>query len=239
VVLATSVAAWFGVLTHERNEDFSSEERIWMDTVAKRPDNPRARVNYGVILASEQRVPEAEHQLREGVRLKESSAPAHSSLGTILCATGRIEECVTHLERAVALDPKYKDAYASLGEAYGSQGRRRLAAKYFALAADAAPDNAFLLNRLAWLLATALENDVRDSGRAVRLAERSVQLTSRRDVMSLDTLAAAYAEADRFDDAVTTAREALALAQQRGDTVAMQDLSRKADMYAAHQKYRE
>src|SRR5207248_7440851 len=107
-----------------------------------------------------------------------------------------------HLERALALDPEYTDAYRSLGEAYGSRGRHASAAKYFALAVDVAPENPFLLARLGWLLATSPEDSVRDAAKAVDVSERAVRLTSRQDTMSLDTLAAAYAEAGRFGEAI-------------------------------------
>ncbi|MGA2241893.1 MAG: hypothetical protein ABSH11_07620, partial [Verrucomicrobiota bacterium] len=42
-------------------------------------------------------------------------------------------------------------------------------------------------------------------------------VTSRRDPMLLATLAAAYAEAGRFPEAISAAQEALALARTTGD----------------------
>ncbi len=46
----------------------------------------------------------------------------------------------------------------------------------------------------------------------MRLAERAVQLTGRRDAGAVDVLAAAYAAAGNFDRAVATAEAALSLA---------------------------
>ena len=43
----------------------------------------------------------------------------------------------------------------------------------------------------------------------MKLAERGCQLTGQRDPRLLDALAAAYAEAGRFEDAVRTAERAL------------------------------
>jgi protein O-mannosyl-transferase len=216
VVALAGVTVGLATITLDRNRDYWSEERIWQDTVAKRPDNPRARMNYGVVLAAARRYPEAETQLREALRLKEPVAKAHLNLGSILCSQQRFEEGVAHLERAVALDPELSTAQANLGEAYGALGRRAQAAQHFALAVNGEPDRPFLLNRLGWLLATSPEDDVRDSARAIELGEHAVRLTSRLDIVSLDTLAAAYAEAGRFDEAAAAAREALALAERRG-----------------------
>ena len=65
------------------------------------------------------------------------------------------------------------------------------------------------LNNLAWLLATCPDDNVRNGRRAVTLAEKAVELTERKNATYLDTLAAAYAEARRFDDAVRVQQEAL------------------------------
>jgi len=166
-------------------------------------------------------------------------AAAHANLGPVLCALGQFDEGIAHLERALALDPEYTTAHGNLGEAYATQGKHALAARQFTLAVDASPDNPFLLNRLAWLLATSPEDDVRKGARAVDLAGRAVSLTSRQDLMSLETLSAAYAEAGRFEDAVNTGREALALAERQGNGAAAPQLANRILLFEARRKYRE
>ena len=239
IVTVGGVASTLGSATYARNRDYWSDERIWEDTVAKRPNNPRARVNYGIDLQAAGRLADAEQQLREAVRLKDTSAPAHANLGPLLCATGRFDDCIFHLNRALELDPDYTPAHANLAEAYAASGRRALAAQQFALALEAAPDRPFLLNRLAWLLATSPEDSIRDGARAVELAERSVSITGRQDVMSLETLSAAYAEVGRFAEALGIGREALALAEQRSDEATATALAHRLQLFEIKQKYRE
>jgi protein O-mannosyl-transferase len=239
VVIVGSIVAGLSVMTSARNRDYWSEERIWQDAVEKRPGNPRARLNYGVQLSMQGRHSEAEAQLREAVRLKDSSASAHGNLGTVLCSLGRLEEGVAQLEHAVALDPDFEAGYRNLGEAYGALGRRGLAAKYFDLAVKQTPDNPFLLNRLGWLLATSPEGSIRNGARAVEVGERAARLTSRQDLQSLQTLAAAYAEADRFDDAVSTTQEAMALANRLGRRDVLPLISQTMAVFEAHQKIRD
>ncbi len=239
VMLAVAVALSLGSLTRARNRDYWSDERIWADTVAKRPDNPRARLNYGVDLSMARRDAEAEQQLREAVRLRETSAPAHGNLGAVLCRLGRLDEGIPHLERALALDPEFTDAYPNLGEAYAARGQRAPAARYYALAVDGSPDNPFFLNRLGWFLATAPEDSIRDGTRAVDVASRAVRLTSGQDVMSLETLAAAYAETGRFGEAAATQREAIDLADRQGRRELLAELAARFKTYQAGQKYRE
>lgn len=238
-VVVGGVAASLAGATYVRNQIYWSDERIWRDTVEKRPGNPRARLNYGVDLYAAGRLTDAERELREAIRLRETSAPAHGSLGAVLCRLGQLDEGIQHLERAVALDPEYTPAYGNLGEAYGSRGQRALAAQAFARAVEAAPENPFSLNRLGWLLATSPEDGVRDGARAVALAERAAAITSRQDLMSLDTLSAAYAETGRFDEAVAAAREALALAEQQRNDATARDLAARIALFQAGQKLRE
>ena len=238
VVIVGAVAITLGALTYARNMQFWSDEEIWRDTVEKRPANPRARLNYGIDLYEAGRLPEAERELREAVRLKETSAAAHANLGPVLCALGQIDEGIAHLERALALDPEYTTAHANLGEAYASKGDRVHAAHQFARAVEVSPDNPFLLNRLAWLLATSPEDEVRNGPKAVELAQHAVSLTSRLDLMSLETLSAAYAEAGRFEEAVSTGREALAVAERQGNGSAAQ-LATRVLMFEARQTFRE
>jgi Tfp pilus assembly protein PilF len=238
LALATAVGAC-GSMTFARNRDFWSAERLWKDTVGTRPTNSRARVNYAATLLAAGDIAQAEEHLREAVRLKDTSAPAHLNLGSVLCRRGRMQECVQHLERALAIDPKYTAVYRNLGEAYGTLGNRAQAAKNFALAIEAKPSDPFLLNRLGWLLATAPEAEVRDGARAVEVAERAVRATNRRDATSLDTLAVAYAEADRFREAAAATREAISLAERQGPLDLLPELTTRLAMFEAQRKYRD
>jgi tetratricopeptide (TPR) repeat protein len=95
------------------------------------------------------------------------------------------------------------------------------------------------LNNLAWRLATSPDPKVRDGTRAVELARRACELTHYQKTIYLGTLAAAHAEAGRFDDAIATAQKACAIASESGE----QDLLKKNQellfLYRAHQPYRE
>ena len=66
------------------------------------------------------------------------------------------------------------------------------------------------------MLATTPDTDLRDGDQAVKFASRAVELTGGDSCNELDTLAAAYAEAGRLDEAITTAERALAIAQRTG-----------------------
>jgi len=71
------------------------------------------------------------------------------------------------------------------------------------------------------------------------LAERACSLTERREALLLGTLAAAYAEAGRFDDAVRTAREAMRVAQAAGQTNIVTRNRELLELYQAGRAYHE
>jgi protein O-mannosyl-transferase len=238
-VAGAAVVLAFIAATDSRNRDYQSFERIWLDTVQKRPLNARARINYATALLTTGRFPEAESHLREALRLKPDSAEGQADLGAALCAQGKVDEGIPHLERALALQPDYVAASRDLGEAYASRGQFSLAARYYASALDQRPDDVALLNRLGWILATAADEPSRDGARAIALAERAVRLTNQQDVESLDTLAVAYAEADRFNEAIAMGVEALALARAKGHRDIVPELERRLAVYQARQKVRQ
>ena len=72
------------------------------------------------------------------------------------------------------------------------------------------------LNDLARMLAAAASDRLRNGAEAIALAERAWQLTQFQQPMFIGTLAAADAEAGRFDDAVKTAEKAKDLAAAAG-----------------------
>src|SRR4029079_13455096 len=183
-------ATRFAAQTSARNRDYASDERIWIDTIEKQPDNARARNHYAVDLLQAGRVREAQEQASAAIRLKPSIAEAHKTLGVALLAGGHGEEGIAELQRATELDAEDGSAWRNLGEAYGAKGDLASAARAFVQAARRLPDDVFVLNRAGWLLATAPDAGIRSGAAALSFAERAVDLTRRRDVTSLDTLAA-------------------------------------------------
>src|SRR5207247_1152397 len=130
--------------------------------------------------------------------------------------SGQLREAELHYRRATELRPDNAEAHANLARLLATDGKRQAAAEHYAIALRLQPDTPRALAGLAWLRATAPESAVRGPDEAIRLAERAAELTSHRDAGALDVLAAAYASANRFDEAVRVSREAMVLADGGG-----------------------
>jgi peptidoglycan/LPS O-acetylase OafA/YrhL len=93
-------------------------------------------------------------------------------------------------------------------------------------------------NNLAWSLATNPDPTKRDGALAVKLAEDACQRTEFKQTIIVGTLAAAYAESGRFDEAIATAQQACELAEKNGETNLLQKNRELLERYRAHKTAR-
>jgi Flp pilus assembly protein TadD len=118
-------------------------------------------------------------------------------------------------------------------------GKNSEAAAQYREALRLSPNEPNALNNLAWLLATAPEEDLRDGREAVTLAERACELTRRKHPLFIGTLAAAYAENGQFDEAVRAAAEAVTLAREQGFVDLASTNERLRELYRKKKPFRQ
>ena len=93
------------------------------------------------------------------------------------------------------------------------------------------------LKSAAWVLATCPDDKLRDGKKAVELATTLVELAGKKDGAACETMAAAYAEAENFDEAVAWQERALmdeAYVQANGDAPA-----KRLELYKDKKAFRE
>jgi Flp pilus assembly protein TadD len=181
-----------------------------------KPDYVEAHDNLGNVLLQKGRVDEAITQYQTALQIKPDNAKAHNNLGNALVKKGRVDEAITQYQTALRIKPDYAEAHNNLGNALVEKGKVDEAITQYQTALQIKPNYAEAHNNLAWELATASQASLRNGGKAVELAERANQLTGGENPLILHTLAAAYAEAGRFGDAMQSAQKAIELAQAAG-----------------------
>jgi Flp pilus assembly protein TadD len=181
------------------------------------PDYPDAQVNLGRILLMQGQIEEAEEHFLAALKTQPHNPEAHRSLGTILARQGKPGQALRHLLVALCFKPDNRtrlDCATLLRQTGNYAG----AAAQFRQVLQVQPDSVEALNNLAWLLATCPDETVRNGAEAVRCAERASRLPQEKGMCVMGTLAAAYAEAGRFKEAIATAEKAVETETAAGET---------------------
>ncbi len=200
-----------------------------------KPDSAAAHFNLGLALTLTAKPDEAIASYKRALAIDPTYVLAHNNLGGLYLRRGQIEEAIQTLRQAVRFGPLNAEAQNNLAIALREHGDTAEAVAHFRQAIELRPRWADAIDALAWTLATAQEESVRDSAQAVKLAEQAADLTGRRSAGALDVLAAAYASAGQFDKAVATADAALALGPPALGAAAIRA---RQELYRAGKPYR-
>src|SRR5208283_1401645 len=211
----------------------------YQKAVQIKPDNARAHNNLGNALFQKGRMDEAIAHYQKALQIKPDYADAHYNFGIALFKKGQVDEAIVQYQEALEIQPEFAGACFNLGNALYQKGQVDEAVAQYQRALQINPDSVDVLNNLAWLLATSPDAHVRDGVRAVQYAGRACELTHYGVTSLICTLAAAYAEAGRFDDAITTAQKACALASAAGEPELLKRNQALLELYRAHQPYHE
>jgi tetratricopeptide (TPR) repeat protein len=206
--------------------------------IGEKPGYPVSYNNLGVALTLLGRNAEAEQLFRAALERLPDFSIAHRHLASLLVTRGADAEAAEHFRAALDRDPRDGSALAGLALLAGHAGDAREARRLYERALELNPRERTALNGLAWLLATEPDAALRDGARAVTLAERLVELGGRSDPLVLDTLAAAYAEAGRIEDALATLYEARPLAEAAGESEIEAALERHRHRYETGEAWR-
>ena len=157
----------------------------------------------------------------------------------MLASRGRIEETITQYQEALKIKHNHVKPTATSAPRWQSKDKLPEAITHYHRALKINPDFSPALNNLAWLRATYPKAAFRDAGEAVELALHVFRLSDGRDPTVLDTLAAAYAEARRFPEAVQTAQKAVDLAKRQSNEALAERVKARLRLYEARTPYRE
>jgi protein O-mannosyl-transferase len=138
LLTAAFLVAVLAFLTHQRNEDYRSEQAMWRDVISKRPDNYRAYLGAISALLNGDRPVEAERLARSLVdRMNKVMAEASPVRNELLAHNAACW---------------YQGAQNQLGRTLLAQGKIPEAIMQFQEATREQPDNAIARYNLAWAL---------------------------------------------------------------------------------------
>ena len=237
-LLCLGVLMVLSVLTFRQSGMFADEETLYRATIERNPGCWLAHNNLGTFLLDRGHTDEAIMHFEEALKSKHDYVLAHCNLGNALASQGHAEKAIMHYKEALTIDPDCVDAYYNLAVTLAKRGRIEEAIAQYHNALKISPNDVSALNSLAWLRATHPKSEFRDGAEAVELAERALHLSGGQEPTISDTLAAAYAEAGRFPEAVRTARMALDLAMRQNNEALAESVKVRMRLYDARTPYR-
>jgi protein O-mannosyl-transferase len=224
-------------LTLWRIGENQKAEVAYREALKLRSNIDMAHVGLANVLTSLNHYDEAIAECRTALAINPSQAAAEEAWGKALQAKGQLAESQVHYKNAVTMAPGSPDWRLSLALSLLASGNSRGAVDQLRQAVRIDPMSPYALNALAWVLATDPDPAVRNGQEAVTRALQACNLTEERSPSALDTLAAAYAEAGRFPEAIEAARtaETLAVIGKQKDMV--DKMHSRLELYRAGKPY--
>ncbi|MEX2187679.1 MAG: tetratricopeptide repeat protein [Pirellulales bacterium] len=208
--------------------------------VAARRIEPRNATfwrNEGGLLVEMGKFADAKVRLGEALSIESGDPRTHATLADAQLQLKEYGEAEASYRNALRIEPRFGVVRANLAQILMYQRRLDEADKL--LAESDEPESLMATARLAWQMATDPDDKLRNGERAVALAERVRTIVGDKLVKSLDILAAAYAEAGRFDDAIATAYLAVAAAVEAKDDALAAAAKMRLEGYRQHKPFRD
>jgi tetratricopeptide (TPR) repeat protein len=241
VVASLAVAALLSslVLTRIQVRYWENNLTLYGHALKVTKNNAVMENNYGCALSDANQLNEAVLHLNSALRIVPTYATARHNLGKVLAKQGKLDEAIACFNEFLRQNGDSAEIRYRLAVLWGMQGKYDEAIKHLGRTVELAPDNFSALSDLAWLLATADEVTAEDADKAVKFARRACELTGHNAHRALDTLAAAYAATGKFDDAVTTAEQAVNIAKNSGQKDIAGEIQKRIELYKTGQRYRQ
>src|SRR5262245_48968161 len=228
-------AAWDRGVWHMEREEWDECIKEFTEVIRLEPKNGDAYFLRGIVKHYQQEFDAAIADYDAAIKLDPKDTDALLNRGKARFDLEQDSQALTDVEAALHITPNNAEALCLRGKIREVANQYREALPDYQKAAKLEPDNPAALNYLAWLLATAADDSVRDGKKATELALRAVELENAKEWDTIDTLAAAFAESGRFAEAIKSQNEALRLAP----TEEHEDLKSRLELYQSNKPYRQ
>jgi tetratricopeptide (TPR) repeat protein len=217
---------------------FSQAEQHLKNALQINSEAAPAYYHLGMTLAMTGKFDEAVNCFRAVIELDQNYPSIYKRMGMTLLSASKPDEAVEYLRKSLQINPNEAIVYVTLSIAYIKSGEIDLAIETWARAKELEPGIAVGLNNPAWVLVTSGDISAKDANNAIVFAERNCKMTGYNDPGLLDTLAAAYAAAGRFDEALKTAQKAVDAAKKSGREDLADAIRKRMELYKAGHRYR-
>jgi tetratricopeptide (TPR) repeat protein len=231
-----NVAARFFRARLHQQQGNKKEARDDLDVLLKsRPGMAAALELRAVVAAGSGDFQTAITDFEELLKLSPDNAELLTQIGLLYQADKKPTAAIEKFTQALEHDKKILFALRGRADSYLSVGKQAEAIADYEEAIKIDPKNSSVLNNLAWVLATSPEDKLRDAKRSIELATRACEVSEYKEAHILSTLAAGYAEAGQWDEALKWSRKAV----EMGDESIKDQLKKELASYEDKKPWRE
>ena len=196
-----------------------------------------AHYNLGEIFASQGKLPLARQHLEEAITIDPEDLQAQLGLARVLRASGDLEQARSHFASALEIDPanevgRFGEAAVLVDLELYQEALSRLEEAHSLI-----PDQGRIAHALARLLAGSPDTSLRDGERALGLALKVFE--ARQTIAHAETVAMAYGQIGRCQEAASWQRRAAEAAQRQGLEEAFDNLNRMLIAYESGEPCRD
>ncbi len=201
------------------------------------PRYPVAYCGRGIVWANRGEYDRAIDDFTMALEINPRYADAYCNRGASRFLKKDYDRAIADCTKALQIDPGYAVAYLNRGRAWFSKKDCARAITDFQKALEINPNYAEAGNQLAWTLAVCPDARYRNGPKAVEFAEKVTEKNPGPGFRA--TLAAAYAEAGRFEDAIRIQKSIIALLQEHGKKEQLPGYEKRLKFYEDHKPWRE
>jgi tetratricopeptide (TPR) repeat protein len=217
-----------------RRHDCLAANSEFSELLATEPNDAQAISGKAEALVCLQKYDDAISQYSRAIQLDPKWFD-YLGRGVAYKAKGDQTQAIQNFDAGIAIAPTIPALYVYRGIVLSAQGDASGANADFENVSSLISDSRGGFNRYGWALATSSVAAYRDGPVAVRYATRACELSSWKNANELDTLAAAYAEAGQFKEAIQWQTSALEVG---GRNIDRDDFEARLAMYQKREPFR-
>jgi tetratricopeptide (TPR) repeat protein len=223
-------------LSFSKSKRYEEAIKAFSKSIKINPGNSEAYNNRGAAWYSKGDYDRAIADYTKALDINPRYVDAYNNRGGAWYQKGDYDRAIADCTKALDIDPRAADVYNNRGGAWSRKGDYDRAIADYTKALEINPRYADAYNQIAWILAICPDETCRNGAKAVKMAQKAVEFNP--GANTLDTLAAAYAEAGKFGDAIKTQKRVISLLNKEGRTEELAEQTERLRTYIAHKPWR-
>jgi len=199
---------------YQSRKDFDKAIADLDFAVKKNPKNSEILATRGICYAQKGDDDRALEDFDAAVKADPKDVHGWQLRGSAYAERGEKEKALGDFKEAIGVDPNNAATYLYRAQLYLVENEPESALQDLEEVMSRAPNFPGAANDYAWTLATNPKDSVRNGRKAVEFAKKACHETDYRHAPTVDTLAASYAEAGEWDEAMKWQQEAVTLAEK-------------------------